>query len=69
MRHFLGEVHEFKGGNVQIEDWEKALALTTTLTMPETSSFIDIKIAVQNRDVLIRKALVEFIGGLKCRVD
>ena len=69
MRHFLQEVHEFKDGKVQMSDWETALSLTPTLTLPESSAFADIKNAIQARDVLIRKDLIEFIGGQKHRVD
>lgn len=69
MRHFLQQVHEFKDGKVQMADWEAALALTPTLTLPDGSTFADIKTAVHTRDALIRKDLIEFIGGQKCRVD
>lgn len=69
MRHFLQQVHEFKDGKVQMTDWEAALSLTSTLTLPEESAFADIKKAVQTRDALIRKDLIEFIGGQKHRVD
>ena len=69
MRHFLQEVHEFKDGKVQMSDWETALSLTPTLTLPDSSAFADIKKAIQARDALIRKDLIEFIGGQKHRVD
>ena len=69
MRHFLQEVHEFKDGKVQMSDWETALSLTPTLTLPNGSAFADIKKAIQERDALIRKDLIEFIGGQKHRVD
>jgi len=69
MRHFLQQVHEFKDGKVQMADWEAALALTPTLTLPDGSTFADIKIAIHARDALIRKDLIEFIGGQKHRVD
>lgn len=69
MRHFLQQVHEFQNGEVQMDDWERALDLTPTLTSPEISKFADIKKAIQARDALIRKDLVEFISGRKHRVD
>ena len=69
MRHFLQQVHEFKVGNVQMADWESALALTPTLTLPDGASFADIKKAIHTRDALIRKDLIEFIEGQKHRVD
>ncbi|MDB5797126.1 MAG: hypothetical protein JWP36_1028 [Paucimonas sp.] len=69
MRHFLWEVHEFKDGKVQIENWEAALSLTPTLTLPNEAAVADIKKEIQARDALIRKDLVEFVGGQKYRVD
>jgi len=69
MRHFLQQVHEFKDGKVKIADWENALALPTELTSPEKSTFAEIKKAIQNRDALIRKDLVDFIGGKIFRSD
>ncbi|MFO1180479.1 DUF262 domain-containing protein [Ottowia sp.] len=69
MRHFLQQVHEFKDGKVQMADWETALALTPTLTLPDASAFTDIKKAIHTRDALIRKDLIDFIAGQKHRVD
>ena len=69
MRHFLQQVHEFKDGKVQMADWEAALALTSTLTLPDGAAFVDIKKAIHTRDSLIRKDLIDFIGGQKHRVD
>jgi hypothetical protein len=69
MRKFLQEVHEFKEGKIQLEEWEGALSLSATLTAPEGSTLADIKKAVQTRDALIRKELLDFIAGSKDRVD
>ena len=69
MRHFLQQVHEFKDGKVQMADWEMALALTPTLTLPDALAFADIKEAIQTRDALIRKDLIDFIAGQQHRVD
>jgi hypothetical protein len=67
--HFLQQVHELKDEKVQMADWEAALALTPTLTMPDGAALADIKKTIQTRDALIRKNLIEFIGGQKHRVD
>jgi hypothetical protein len=69
MGHFLQQVHEFKVGNVAMTAWEAALSLSPTLTLPNESDFAEIKAAIQARDALIRKDLIEFIGGQKLRVD
>ena len=69
MRHFLEQVHEFKDGKVVMAAWEAALSLNPILTLPDSSAFAEIKKAIQTRDALIRKDLIEFIGGQKHRVD
>lgn len=69
MRNFLKEVHEFKEGKIQITDWEAALSLSSTLTSPDGSTLPDIKEAVETRDALIKKDLIDFIAGQKHRVD
>lgn len=69
MRALLEKVHEFETGKVQMADWEAALKLPPALTSPDKSTFADIKEAIKERDALIRKELIEFIGGQKHRVD
>jgi hypothetical protein len=69
MRKFLQEVHEFKEGKIQLNEWEAALSLSAILTAPEESTLADIKKAVETRDALIRGELVDFIAGSRNRVD
>ena len=69
MRNFLEQVHEFKSGEKQIEIWENALSLNSTLTSPDESNLKGIKNAIETRDTLIRKDLEEFINGRRWRVD
>ena len=69
MRHFLEQVHEFKTGESHMGDWEKALSLSPTLTSPGEASFADIKNAIETRNALIRKDLVDFVAGQKHRED
>ena len=69
MRHFLDQVHEFKTGTVLMPEWEAALSLTPTLTLPSGASFTDIKKEILIRDALIRKDLIDFISGHKHRLD
>lgn len=66
---FLQEVHEFKEGKIQRGEWEAALSLSQTLTAPDGSTLVDIKTAIETRDALIRKDLIDFIAGSKQRVD
>lgn len=69
MWEFLKEVHEFKEAKIQRREWEQALVLSETVTSPERASLADIKDAIQSRDAMIRKDLVDFIAGSKYRVD
>ena len=69
MHNFLLQVHEFKDGTVHMGAWGAALSLPSTLTLPDQASVADIKMAIDTRDALIRKDLIEFIGGQKHRVD
>lgn len=69
MWEFLKEVHEFKQGTVARDVWEKALSLSETLTSPERSTLTVIKEAVQTRDNLIRRDLIDFISGIQNRMD
>ena len=65
----LEDVHEFKEGQIQRHAWEQALSLSETLTSPDESTFAEIVDAIQSRDSLIRRDLVDFIAGNKNRVD
>ena len=58
-----------QAGAAQADATKAALSLTPTLTLPDGSAFADIKKAIQARDALIRKDLIEFVGGQKHRVD
>ena len=69
MRHFLQQVHEFKEDEAKITEWETAMSLTSTLTLPDASKLSEIKAAIEARDTLIRKDLIEFIEGKMPRVD
>lgn len=69
MRDFLKEVHEFKEQKIQLDEWEAALSLTTTLTSPAESTLSEITNSVKSRDALIRKDLLDFIAGSKVRAD
>jgi len=66
---FLQEVREFKDGIFKLEDWEKAISLSNTLTSPDGATLADIKAAIEKRDALIREDLRDFVLGNKRRVD
>ncbi len=69
MRSFLEDVHEFKVGKLQIQNWESSLGLTCNLTAPDQSTLQKIRSDILARDVAVRKDLTDFIGGQKHRVD
>ena len=66
---FLQQVHEFVVGEIKRSEWESALLLPEALTSPDALSLKEIKDAVQLRDSLIRRDLVDFIAGNRLRVD
>jgi hypothetical protein len=69
MWDFIQDVHEFKKGTINRDEWENALSLSQSLTSPNGLLLADIKKAIEARDALIRRELVEFISGNKHRVD
>jgi hypothetical protein len=69
MWSFLQQVHEFKEGTILRSDWESALGLSPTFTAPDGLTILEIKSAIESRDSLIRKELIEFISGTRQRVD
>lgn len=69
MWNFLKEVHEFKQGTFNRQEWTSALSLSDAMTAPDGISLADLKNAIQARDVLIRNELKEFVGGSRLRVD
>lgn len=69
MWNFLKEVHEFKQGTFNRQEWTSALCLSDAMTAPDGISLADLKNAIQARDVLIRNELKEFVGGSRLRVD
>jgi hypothetical protein len=66
---FLQEVHEFKQGVFVRQDWQTALLLDDTMTMPDGKTLVELKALIQARDAAIRNELKEFINGSKSRVD
>ena len=69
MWSFLQEVHEFKEGKFNRQDWEAALSLNNSMTTPDGVTLPDLKLAIQTRDALIRKEVREFVEGARHRVD
>jgi hypothetical protein len=69
MNSFLKDVHEFKKGKYEIENWAKSLSLEKMMTEPLSYNLNDIIKAIKERDILIRKELLEFADGKIFRID
>lgn len=69
MRVFLSAVHEFKEGKTVLSDWEAALSLSDVLSASEQEDIAVVKLAIEARDMQIRRELVDFVDGKLHRVD
>ncbi len=69
LKSFMEEVHEIKGKKVALGDWAKSLQISDTLLDPAGASVDLIATAIDERDKLIRKEVVEFIKGERPRID
>lgn len=66
---FLQEVHEFKQGVFERQNWQSALLLNDTMTTPDGKTLKELRTVIQTRDASIRNELKEFVNGSKPRAD
>jgi hypothetical protein len=69
MKAFIEQVQEIKDKKLDIDTWMKALALVPTMLDPTAASLDEVARAIETRDLIVRKDLIEFIKGTKARVD
>ena len=69
LRSFMGQVHEFQQGIIDLSSWEQALGLDDSMADPVTPTTDLIVKAMQDRDKAIRTELIEFIKGTRIRKD
>ena len=69
LRSFMEQVHEFKDGTVALSSWAQALGLDDAMMDAATASTNAIAEAIQARDKAVRAELIEFVKGMKARVD
>lgn len=69
LKSFINEVHEFKNNKVAAADWAKSLAIGEIMLDPSNATTTSIKVAIDERDELIRKEVIEFVKGTRSRVD
>jgi hypothetical protein len=69
MKSFIEQVHELKEKKVALTDWTTALGIPATMLDPSAVDVTDIAEAIDTRDTLIRKDLVDFVNGKLSRVD
>jgi len=68
-KEFLDQIHEFKEGKLNFDEWCNALGVTKEMLQPNQHSVDDVAAAIQTRDKTVRKELIEFVKGQKKRVD
>jgi hypothetical protein len=68
-KSFLEQIHEFRNNNPTLTDWCNAMAIPPVMLDPTGASADDIVRAIRERDTLIRADMVDFVKGIKSRVD
>jgi len=66
---FLKNVHEFKEGSMTVAEWASAMSISAPLLSPKHETLESIVDAINNRENLIKRQLVEFIQGKRVRED
>lgn len=69
LKKFLGDVHEFKTGKVEADDWCSKLKIAVCQFDPDAHSVDVITKAIADRDAMMRKELVAFVQGSQRRQD
>ncbi len=69
MWDFLQEVHEFKEGTFERQDWQISLLLNDEMTKPDDKTLAELRPLILERDSAIRAELKDFMNNLKPRVD
>jgi len=69
LKSFLEEVHEFKTGKINLAAWSSSLGLPDSMMDAKTADVDALAKAINERDTLIRKELVEFVKGERARAD
>jgi hypothetical protein len=68
-RSFLEQIHEFKQGQLTVDDWAVALSVPAALLDPASSSISALRLAVEDRDKTMKEELVSFVRGQRRRTD
>ncbi len=69
LKSFMEAVHEIKEKKVALEDWAKTLLIDDAMLDPSGVTANAIFKAIEERDQLIRKEVVDFVKGSRSRVD
>ena len=69
LKDFLDGVHEFKSGDMTIEQWAEALDLDMRHVASANSSLVDLRKLFAERTQRIRAELEQFVRGIRARID
>jgi Protein of unknown function DUF262 len=69
LKSFMEAVHEIKEKKVALEDWAKTLLIEDAMLDPSGVTANAISKAIEDRDQLIRKEVVDFVKGIRSRID
>jgi len=68
-KDFLDEIHEFKEGKLDFEEWCSGLGVTKEMLQANQFPVDAVVAAIMARDMAVRDELIEFVKGQKARVD
>ncbi len=69
LKEFLQNVHEFKNNQLTLDGWTEKMGIELAMVEPASSSCEAIRVAIEKRDVLIRKEISEFVASSRERCD
>jgi hypothetical protein len=66
---FLVRVHEFKGGNLNLDEWANDIGMNAVLVNPAGKSAVEVRQFVEARTEAIKTELKEYLAGTRNRCD
>lgn len=69
LRAFLDRVHEFKKGDLQVDQWAKDIGVHTDLVDPSGKSAAVVRAVVEQRTATMKAELKEYLAGTRQRAD
>ncbi|ATB31096.1 DUF262 domain-containing protein [Melittangium boletus] len=69
LRAFLERVHEFKTGQLKVDDWTRELGVDAMLVDPSDKPAVDVRLVVEARTTAMKAELKEYLVGTRQRAD